>query len=372
MTLMLFIGLVVFPLTSFILLQSWGVEHATNFLIALIVVSIILLVPFSQWMSHVLALRFIKELNDQCELLKEGNYLQVDLPPVEDGEHDFLMLKRNMYRMGRIIAMREHKLQSTMTDLAAAQRQIGESLDCARLIQTSFLPDKADLFDYIPNHFQIWEQRDVVGGDAYWLKLTDSGFFIGTIDCTGHGVPGAFMTLIVTSLLEKAAADGTTSPAQVLGRMNRLIKDALGQNNRDARSDDGMDCTLCHVSDGGGELVFAGANSPLYVVNGDGAKRIKGDRCGLGYIRSNREFVFNDIHIDTPQGTRVYLATDGLLDQVGEARGLPFGNRRFMEFIEQGRQSPIAGQGVELAAALKSFQGNEVRRDDVTVIGFEL
>lgn len=371
-TLVLLFGVLVFPLTSFIVLQSGGEEQATHFLVAAVVGSIVLLVPFSKWVSHVIALRFIRELDDQCRLLKEGNYNRVDLPPVEAEGHDFLTLKRNMHWMGHAIASREQRLQAAMARLAAAQRQIGESLDYARLIQTSFLPDEADISRYVANHFLIWEQRDVVGGDAYWLRPTEEGFFIGVIDCTGHGVPGAFMTLIVASLLDRAAADGTNSPASVLGRMNRLIKGALGQDGRGAGSDDGMDCALCHVARGGRRLVFAGANTPLYMVDGEGAKYFKGDRCGLGYVRSDPDFRFSDVAVDVASGDRVYLLSDGLVDQVGGARGFSFGRTRFMEFVGDRRHHSLEEQRAELLREFKEYQGGEARRDDVTVIGFEL
>ena len=377
MTVVFFFVIVVFPLAAFVLLQSGGEDSATHFLVAAIVLSIILLVPFSRWVSNVVALRFIRELDDQCRLLKEGNYRQVDLPPVKAEGHDFLTLKRNMHWMGHAIASRERKLQAAMTKLAEAQRQIGESLDYARLIQTSFLPDEAAIAEYLENHFLIWEQRDVVGGDAYWLKPTDTGFFVGVIDCTGHGVPGAFMTLIVASLLGEAASDGTASPARVLGRMNRLIKNALGQDapGRDtgkALSDDGMDCALCHVARGSGKLVFAGANTPLYVVDRDGARSIRGDRCGLGYVRSDPDFRFTDVDVDAPPGTRVYLLSDGLVDQIGGRRKFSFGRTRFMEFVGDRRHQSLEEQGAELLQEFKEYQGGEARRDDVTVIGFEL
>ncbi|NDV18646.1 SpoIIE family protein phosphatase [Pseudodesulfovibrio sp. JC047] len=369
---MLFFPVVVSPLAIFIILQSRGIGFTTNFLVALVVLSIILLVPFAKWMSHVIALQNIKQLNEQCQMLKQGNYNQVQLPDADVDGHDFLELKRNMHWMSNAIAMREQKLQRAMADLAQAQRQLGESLDCASVIQTSFLPNMVDLYDYIPDHFLVWEQRDTVGGDAYWLKPTDQGFFVGVIDCTGHGVPGAFMTLIVTSLLDKASADGTSSPATILGRMNRLIKDALGQNDRDSRSDDGMDCVLCHVADDGGSIIFSGANSPLYVVDDSGVACLKGDRCGLGYVRSSREFVFTDVAVPLSDSTRVYLTSDGFVDQVGGTRKFPFGRRRFMAFLEEQRGSPIATQGVELMHRLKEYQGDEVRRDDVTLLGFDV
>ncbi|MCJ2163375.1 SpoIIE family protein phosphatase [Pseudodesulfovibrio sp. S3] len=323
-------------------------------------------------MSHVVALRNIRELNEQCRLLKQGSYTQLDLPSADCDGHDFLTLKRNMHWMGHSIAVRELKLQKAMSDLAAAQHQVGQSLEYASLIQTSFLPNMVDLYDYIPDHFLIWAQRDTVGGDAYWLRTSLNGFFLGVIDCTGHGVPGAFMTLIVTALLEKASSDGVVSPAVILSRMNCLIKDALGQNDRDAKSDDGMDCALCYVNPVEGEVVFAGANSPLYVLDSTGPRCIKGDRCGLGYVRSSREFVFRDVVVPVTDRTRFYLTSDGLVDQVGGEGGFPFGKSRFMAFMEERRHAPIAAQGAEIMHVLKEYQGDESRRDDVTVLGFEL
>lgn len=369
--LLLLAGIVVSPLATFVLLQSEGPARATDYLIILIVASLILFVPFAKWASHVLALRSIRELNDQCRLLKEGKWDLAPLPPDEADGHDFQTLKRNMHWMGHTLASRERKLRAAMKELASAHRRIGESLDYARLIQTSFLPDRAALFDYLPDHFLFWEQRDAVGGDAYWLKPAGDGFFLGVLDCTGHGVPGAFMTLIVASLLERAA-EGTASPAEVLGRMNRLIKEALGQDESGSRSDDGMDCSLCHIPSSGGGLVFAGANSPLYVQDGAGARMIRGDRCGLGYVRSDPAFLFTDVAVALPPGSRIFLASDGLTDQVGGERGFPYGKRRFLEFVEQRRGTPIAALGADLAAELQRYQGGESRRDDVTVIGFEL
>ncbi|WP_286182054.1 PP2C family protein-serine/threonine phosphatase [Desulfovibrio sp. Huiquan2017] len=367
----LLVTMVLSPLTIFIILQSGGKGQATNALIALIVASIILLVPFAKWMSHFLALRAIRELNDQCQRLKDGGYDDIGLPRGSGEGHDFQKLKWNMHWMGYTLATREIRLRRAMADLSRAQRQIGESLDCASLIQTSFLPKREGLFDYIPDHFLIWEQRDVVGGDAYWFQATRTGFLLGVIDCTGHGVPGAFMTLIVTSLLRKATED-TESPAQVLARMNVLIKDALRQNGRDARSDHGMDCALCHVDRSKGRLTFAGANTPLYFMDGDGVEVVKGDRCGLGYVRSPRDFEFNEHDIQVERGMRFYLASDGLVDQVGGERGFPYGRTRLEEFLDKGKNSPIAAQGLDLAEELRRYQGQEKRRDDITIIGFEL
>lgn len=372
MIILLLSGIIVFPIASLFVLHSGGEQSAMNFLVGLIVVSIILLVPFSKGMSHILALRNIREINEDCQMLKEGNYSLVDLPSGEMDGHDFIQLKRNLHWMGYSLATREHRLQGTLSDLSSAQHQIRESLDYASLIQTSFLSGQELLTDWLPEHFLVWEQRDKVGGDFYWFKPWDNGLFIGIIDCTGHGVPGAFMTLIVQSLLDRAVEDCSGSPARVLGRMNRLIKDALGQNEKGAASDDGMDCVLCHIDMEAGNLVFAGANSPLFLVDENGAQCVKGDRCGLGYVRSPRDFVFTDVELPLVPRTRFYLTTDGLFDQVGGEKGFPFGRRRFGAFMEENYRMPIREQGNAFMHHLKEYQGCETRRDDVTMLGFEI
>lgn len=372
MTIILFFGIVAFPLASLIILQSRGEAVTTNFLVGLLSVSIVLLVPFAKWMSKVVALRSIRELNTQCQLLKNGDYANVDLPSVKGKGHDFTTLKRNMHWMGYTIATRERRLQDAMSDLTAAQRQIGESLDYASLIQKSFLPNRAELAEVLPAHFLVWKQRDVVGGDSYWFKPWGDGFFLAVIDCTGHGVPGAFMTLIVHSLLDKAVTGSCGSPAEILGNMNRLIKDALNQNEKGAMSDDGMDCTLCFIQPEQNRLVFAGANNPLFVVDDGKARCIKGDRCGIGYIRSPRDFAFTDVEVSIKAGRRFYMGTDGLIDQVGGPRRFPFGKRRLMRFMEDASDRSWEAQGEELMRLLVDYQGDEPRRDDVTFPGFEV
>jgi serine phosphatase RsbU (regulator of sigma subunit) len=372
MTAVLFVAVVLFPLTSLILYHSGDDGAVMNFMVGFLAAGIILLVPVAKWLSRVIALRNIRELNDQCQLLKRGEYSMAAPPPDEREGNDFTTLKRNMHWMGYAIASRERRLSAAMQSLTDARNQILESIDYASHIQAAFLPDASRLEAVLPEHCLLWHQRDMVGGDAYWLRPWGDGFFLGVIDCTGHGVPGAFMTLIVQSLLEKALVEGDITPSGMLARTNRLIKDALGQNQRGARSDDGMDCALCHVSLRAGTMLFAGANAPLYVVDGEGARQLRGDRCGLGYVRSPRDFVFTDIELPLDPGTRFYMATDGIVDQVGGDKRLPFGKTRLLRFFEEQAAHRITGQGSALLERLTEYQGREQRRDDVTLLGFEI
>lgn len=368
----LFPVIILFPLVVLILAHSHEVGTVTNFTVFYLVSSVILFVPFSRMLSHVLAVRNIRELNDQCQRLKVGDFEIENLPPERGEEHDFMRLKRNLHWMGYALASRERKLSSALNELAEAQEQIVESIDYASLIQNSFLPDMSEFETMFSDHFLLWDQRDKVGGDAYWFRASGDGYFVAVIDCTGHGVPGAFMTLIVQSLFETALQSPTASPGEVLGRMNRLIKDSLGQNSKRTMSDDGMDCSLCHVNLVENTVTFSGANNGLFIVDGSNVSEIRGDRCGIGYVRSPRDYRFTDHEVAVRESMRFYMATDGVIDQVGGERGFPFGRRRFMNFLSDHAVLPLAGQGRVIHEAIEAYRGNEPRRDDLTVMGFEL
>lgn len=367
------LGVTIFgPLTVLIILETKGAAFASGVLAGVLSLTVLLLLPFTKVLSNIVALKHINEMNDHCNRLKRGDYSFVEELSDEVEGHDFINLKRNMFWMGHAISAREKKLADAKSELAQAKHQIDESIEYASFIQRAFLPGTNRLRKFLPLSFLLWHQRDSVGGDSYWFKEWGDGFFIGVIDCTGHGVPGAFMTLIVQSLLDRSATVQSASPAEVLGNMNRLIKEALGQDCKGSSSDDGMDCVLCYLNTATKKITFSGANSPLYISDSKGVRFIKGDRCGLGYVRSPDDFTFTDHELELCSGMRFYLTTDGIIDQVGGEKRFPFGKRRLMRFIEKNMDTPIFGQGEAIEKELIDYQGNEARRDDITVLGFEI
>ncbi len=371
MDILLAAGLVLLPLAMLLLAQAGETRLLSMALVALLAGAVILFMPLSALLSHLLALRSIRQLNAQCLRLKEGHYDLEDLPPERDEEHDFLRLKRNLHWMGLAIQSREQKLSRAIGSLAEAKRQIEESIEYAGLIQRAFLPGEKNLAPLFRDHFLLWSQRDGVGGDACWVKPFAGGFYAAVIDCTGHGVPGAFMTLIVHALFEQAAQEGPDGPGALLSRVNRLIKEALGQTGKDAASDDGMDCAVCRVEPGSGKLILAGARIPLLLLQDGEVKVLRTDSTGAGYVRTPADFAFSEQEIGLVPGQRFYLATDGLADSVGGPKRLPFGRSRFIEFIKGQAGLPLAGQAAALEHLLEEYRGGEPRRDDVTVLGFE-
>lgn len=372
------------PLALLTVLSAWGQEAVQSALVLFLSAMIIAIAPLSAFFTHILAVRSIRQLNGQSQRLKRGDFALDDLPPERGEEHDFMRLKRNLHWMGYALKSREDRLASAVERLAEAQRQIGESIEYASQIQRAFLPDSVAFGQVLANaansgrgeHFLAQRQLGSVGGDACWCRSFPGGFWVAVIDCTGHGVPGAFMTLIVHALFERAArsldAVEGASPGALLGRVNRLIKEALGQTGRGGLSDDGMDCALCHVDMAAGRLTFAGARGALYVVQGGRVELLKGSPRGAGYVRTPIDAQYTDLAVDLAPGQRFYMATDGLTDQVGGPDRLPFGRKRFLDFLAADEDMPLPRQGEALLALIDEYRGAEPQRDDITVLGFAL
>ncbi len=354
-----------------------AMEHMThielgNMLAAWIAMGFILLAPLSHWCARLVALRSVQELNVLCEEMKSGNLTPFStLPPEPSGKDPLQTLRHNMFWIGHIIDSRQKALNGAMRNLNAAQAQMVESIEYASLIQSAFLPEERMLETLFADHFLLWEQRDAVGGDAYWVKETPDGFFVAVVDCTGHGVPGAFMTLIVHSLFERLDVQSMQrDPAGVLAAMNRAIKRALAQDRENPLSDDGMDCAMLFVDTARSMLHFSGARSSLVIRDASGdVREVKGDRRGAGYVRTPDTYAFANHALVVEPGARYYMLTDGLVDQVGGDKGLPFGRARFREFVATHGQESMAQQKLLLQKAFREYLGREARRDDMTVLG---
>ena len=337
-----------------------------------LVLLLIVQFPLCGLLSNLLVIHNVSKINEYCRQIKQGNYyVDFDLPPERGEENDFLRAKRNLYWMGQIIALREEKLVATLDALNIARKKVMESIEYASRIQHTLLPPITVLDGAFEDHFVWWEPRDVVGGDTYWAAETRSGIFVAAIDCTGHGVPGAFMTLIVHTLLDQCIrSDFSDNPARVLAHLNRRLKSFLHRSDGSDRIDDGFDAAVCHIGARRNRLVFAGAGLPLYFESGGEILDIKGDRAGVGDARAPFDMCYTNHTLDLTKTSRFYLATDGLTDQIGGPKRLPFGRKRFKSVLSRVSTMPFAEQKKELSTAWRSYLGDEEKRDDLTVLGF--
>jgi serine phosphatase RsbU (regulator of sigma subunit) len=254
---------------------------------------------------------------------------------------------------------------------AAANELILQSLRYARRIQSAILPASEVLASMTADHFLIWEPRDIVGGDFFWFQPINDGYAIIVGDCTGHGVPGAFMTLITWGMLDRmlTRAD-STNPSQVLAGLHRGVQSLLGQDQDSGETDDGLEAGVCFIYPSKQEMTFAGARFSLWKASQKDVIEIKGDRQGLGYRRYPQEATFTDFRLPLDVKDAFYLTSDGLIDQIGGPRGRSFGKRRFRTLLKRNQGAPMRKQAESLKRSFKKFQGRQPRRDDLTVLGF--
>ncbi|WP_455175079.1 SpoIIE family protein phosphatase [Azospirillum largimobile] len=286
-------------------------------------------------------------------------------------------------RLEQRVAERTEELRQSNEQLAVANRQVMDSIQYASLLQSAVLPDEREMARRLDGVCVLWRPRDVVGGDFHiFRELEDGRFLIGVADCSGHGVPGAFMTMTVSAILDHVLSDTPDSdPAAILGRLNRMVRAALARGRDNPRFDNGLDIGLCLVRPDRGDLLFAGGRIGLHIVDARGGdshggtasvSEVKGDAQSLGYRRSDTGHRFATHRVELAPGRSFYLTTDGFLDQAGGARGFGFGNRRFNAMLLECEAIPMAERKAAFAQALADHQGDRAQRDDITLIGFSL
>ncbi|MBT3226521.1 MAG: response regulator [Deltaproteobacteria bacterium] len=271
------------------------------------------------------------------------------------------------------VSQRTAALNRSLTEIEIANKKVMDSLEYAKMIQRSLLPNLDDVKTHLPNSFFIWKPRDIVGGDIYYADFFEDSFIISLIDCTGHGVPGALMTMIASSGLRRIIRDeNQRKPAEILKRLNFFIKTSLQQDTAYAISDDGLEAALCLVDFKKKTVSFAGSRMPLISIHNGQANIIKGDRVSIGYRNSNLAHSFREHTIELKSGMRFYMHSDGYVDQIGEQKPVSFGQRRLVELLQKNSQAPFEKQKARLLEAFYNFKGGCETRDDFTVVGFSL
>ncbi|MGB0694897.1 MAG: PAS domain S-box protein [Rhodospirillaceae bacterium] len=262
--------------------------------------------------------------------------------------------------------------QKWQNELLGAYDVISSSIEYASRIQHAALPDHQILDALVGDYFVWWEPRDVVGGDFYWVGTWGDGIVILLGDCTGHGVPGAFMTLITIAALERTMSEVPGGElGKLITRTHQFVQIMLRQNNAGGDSDDGLELGACYIGPDETQITFAGARSGLIVLS-DGAPRlVKGTKAGMGYRKVQYIQEYKEEIIALKDDMQFYLVTDGIIDQVGGSRKRSFGRNALIRALEANKALPMAEQKQKLQAALAEFQGEESRRDDLSMIGFK-
>lgn len=262
-------------------------------------------------------------------------------------------------------------LEESYARLGEANRRIMDSIRYAHTIQLAILPKREEICRYVTDSFVIWKPKDVIGGDFFWFEAHQDDFLLAVIDCTGHGVPGAIMTMIAATTLDRVVHEaGCCDPAPILKELNFHVRRILHQQTSGAGSDDGMDIGLCHVNCTNRLLTYAGARISLFYAREGSVYEIEGDRQSLGYKSSDVAYTYTHHSVPFYSSTSFYITTDGLIDQIGGKKKLPFGKRRLQSFLTEHYQKPFEQQKALLTKTFENYQGDETQRDDMMIIGF--
>lgn len=263
---------------------------------------------------------------------------------------------------------RTQALEQANRDMAAAHKKIDDSIDYASLIQRAILPNRQLMSDMDERHAVLWRPRDVVGGDFYVYRAGEQGYLLGVVDCAGHGVPGALMTMLAHAAIDQAIADaGLSDPAAILARTDQIVRAMLRDQPEQQALATNMDVGLVYVDITTREVTFAGAKIALYYSDGATVEQLPGARRAIG---DKRQGQYENARLALVAGRSFYLTTDGFLDQAGGEQGFGFGSSRFAEMILRHARQPLAEQGDAFAATLASYQGEHAQRDDITMLCF--
>jgi tetratricopeptide (TPR) repeat protein len=272
----------------------------------------------------------------------------------------------------------EIALQKRIVD--EQHRDMLDSINYAKRIQFAVLPTKEEMQELFPESFVFFRPRDIVSGDFWWIGQSGKTRIIAVADCTGHGVPGAFMSLIGnTALNEVVKEKHITDPGEILDRLAHNIVTALKQDSQAADPTDystglvkdGMDIALCCIDEEKGELKFSGANNPIYYVNKNGIHEIKGDRQPVGiFTKELKPFTVHTIPLSEIDS--FYIFTDGYADQFGGGTGKKFKYSRFKEELHLISGKSEEAQKNILEKLFDDWRGNLDQVDDVLVAGIRL
>lgn len=264
----------------------------------------------------------------------------------------------------------EARVEERTRELAEKNRDITSSIQYAQRIQEAILPPLKQIFGHFPDAFILYRPKDIVSGDFYWFGEKNGKKIIAAVDCTGHGVPGAFMSMIGHNLLNQIIVEkGITEPASILNELHHGVQSALKQGSSVVDTSDGMDVCICTIDMQKRELQFSGAYRPLFIFNYNDFEKIEGNKFPIGGSHLDHERTFTNHTRFLKKGDTIYMFSDGYADQFGGDNGKKFMVKRFNQLLLSIQDKPMQEQGKMLDSTIEQWRGNYEQVDDILVIG---
>ncbi|MBQ3656742.1 MAG: SpoIIE family protein phosphatase [Bacteroidales bacterium] len=290
---------------------------------------------------------------------------------LEIQQQDLTDRNKQLWEMSVSIEKERQHIQKLKNEIEAAHQSVTASIRYAKLIQNAVLPSEEILKESFEDVFLFWRPRDIVSGDYYWMKRIGDTVIFTVADCTGHGVPGAFMSMLGVAFLNEICVDfnSETHPAQILEEMRKKVITTLKQTNNTNEQKDGMDMGLCILNLGTMKMQFAGANNGMYHVRGSELTEYKAVRNPVAIYP--RILPFENHDVDIQHGDYVYMFSDGFADQFG-SNEKKFTSRRLRELLVSiNTETKVASeQAVLLNKALDEWRGSKEQMDDILIGGY--
>jgi serine phosphatase RsbU (regulator of sigma subunit)/Tfp pilus assembly protein PilF len=268
----------------------------------------------------------------------------------------------------QIIDKQKVTVENTLNELAEKNQEIVDSINYALRIQTALLPEDIKIKKSLKKHFIFYNPKDVVSGDFYWYAEKDNRSYFAVADCTGHGVPGAMVSVVCNNALNRAVAEfDLVSTSEILNKTREIVISELNQGNETVK--DGMDISLCSFDANTGSVTFTGAHNSLYLIRNKELIEYKGDRSPVGL--SDNPAPFSHAEIKLEENDMVYLSTDGFIDQFGGVKGKKLKSKGFKELLVTAHEMNMEEQLSFFEDSFKKWKGNFEQLDDVTVFGFK-
>ena len=307
------------------------------------------------------------ELNRQKVKIKEGEFVRNLFITIGVA---FILISIFIYRNYKQKKDSEALLQVQKDALQSKNDYIIASINYAKRIQDALLKTQEYVSKHLPPHFILFQPKDIVSGDFYWALEKENHLYIAAVDCTGHGVPGGFLTMLGASFLNEInSVNQLLSPAKIL---NKLRVKVVAELSSDGKTKDGMDISLLRLNLKNNKAEWAGANNPIYIIkqNASEVEIIKGDREPIGFTDKFTDFTNHELQLASGDG--VFLFTDGFADQFGGDKNRKFGYKNFRELLVKINGKNVDDQKKELISSFSSWKGGGDQIDDVCVIGLKI
>ena len=282
---------------------------------------------------------------------------------------------RKIKRINSRLEAQRDEIECQKNLILVKNEQITDSIQYARKIQDSILVPEDKIKRWLPEMFIYYKPKDIVSGDFYWFSRYESKYVITAIDCAGHGVPGAFLSMIGNTLLHEIVnIKHVFKPDQILAMLHTGITLALNQESEDSGSEAGMDMSLCTVDTKLNRFQFAGAKNSIYVVQGDKLKILKANYYSVGgrSLRPDMKVSFTCYDFMYDDNTSIYMFSDGYMDQFGGESNEKFNAQRFKELILANRALPMVEQKEIITKTMEQWIGDRPQIDDFLVLGVRL